>query len=193
MSHGLGIPSLTYLGRDVLRLPFIRATSLGHEVLHNWWGNGVVPDWGSGNWSEGLTTFQADYAYREDEGADAARAMRLEWLRDLVAIAPADETALATFTSRRHGISSVIGYAKPAMVFFMLRDEIGAAAFEQGLRAFWQRDRFRGRLEGPGAGLHASQRPRPESLLRAVDAARRLAGAGAGGGRSRKRPGGPAR
>jgi aminopeptidase N len=143
LPHGLGIPSLTYLGRDVLRLPFIRATSLGHEVLHNWWGNGVVPDWGSGNWSEGLTTFQADYAYREDEGADAARAMRLEWLRDLVAVAPADETALATFTSRRHGISSVIGYAKPAMVFFMLRDEIGATAFEQGLRAFWQRDRFR--------------------------------------------------
>ena len=143
LPHGLGIPSLTYLGRDVLRLPFIRATSLGHEVLHNWWGNGVVPDWGTGNWSEGLTTFQADYAYREDEGADAARAMRLEWLRDLVAISPTDETSLATFTSRRHGISSVIGYAKPAMLFFMLRDEIGAAAFDQGLRAFWQGGRFR--------------------------------------------------
>ena len=38
---GFGMPSLTYLGVDVLRLPFIRATSLGHEVLHNWWGNGV--------------------------------------------------------------------------------------------------------------------------------------------------------
>ena len=53
LPHGLGIPSLTYLGREVLRLPCIRATSLGHEVLHNWWGNCVVPDWGSGNWSEG--------------------------------------------------------------------------------------------------------------------------------------------
>ncbi|MEJ8840243.1 M1 family metallopeptidase [Ramlibacter sp. AN1133] len=143
LSHGLGIPSLTYLGRDVLRLPFIRATSLGHEVLHNWWGNGVVPDWRSGNWSEGLTTFGADYAYREDQGADAARAMRLEWLRDLVAIAPANETAVAGFTSRSHGISSVMGYAKPAMLFVMLRDEIGPAAFEQGLRAFWQQYRFR--------------------------------------------------
>lgn len=142
LSHGLGMPSLTYIGRDVLRLPFIRATSLGHEVLHNWWGNGVVPDWNSGNWSEGLTTFGADYAYREDQGADAARAMRLEWLRDLLAIAPADETAVAGFTSRHHGISSVIGYSKPAMLFFMLRDEIGPAAFEQGLRAFWQRQRF---------------------------------------------------
>ena len=142
LPHGLGIPSLTYLGREVLRLPFIRATSLGHEVLHNWWGNGVVPDWGSGNWSEGLTTFQADYAYREDQGAAAARTMRLEWLRDLLAIAPADETALAAFTSRRHGISSVIGYAKPAMLFLMLRDEIGEAAFDQGLRTFWQAHRF---------------------------------------------------
>ena len=33
---------------DVLRLPFIRATSLGHEVLHNWWGNGVDPRLGHG-------------------------------------------------------------------------------------------------------------------------------------------------
>lgn len=143
LSHGLGIPSLTYLGRDVLRLPFIRATSLGHEVLHNWWGNGVVPDWRSGNWSEGLTTFGADYAYREDQGAEPARTMRLEWLRDLAAIAPTDETAVAGFTSRSHGISSVMGYSKPAMLFVMLRDEIGPAAFEQGLRAFWRQYRLR--------------------------------------------------
>jgi len=143
LPHGLGIPSLTYLGREVLRLPFIRATSLGHEVLHNWWGNGVMPDWRSGNWSEGLTTFGADYAFREDQGAEAARTMRLEWLRDLLAVPPADETALTGFTSRSHGISSVIGYSKPAMLFLMLRDEIGPAAFEQGLRAFWQQQRFR--------------------------------------------------
>ena len=68
---GLGLPTLTYLGIDVLRLPFIRATSLGHEVLHNWWGNGVYPDYERGNWSEGLTTFMADYAFREQQGAAA--------------------------------------------------------------------------------------------------------------------------
>ena len=69
---GFGMPTLTYLGADVLRLPFIRKTSLGHEILHNWWGNGVYVDYTRGNWSEGLTTFMADYAYKEDESAAAA-------------------------------------------------------------------------------------------------------------------------
>jgi len=139
---GFGMPSLTYLGRDVLRLPFIRATSLGHEVLHNWWGNGVIPDWATGNWSEGLTTFMADYAYKEDQSETAAREARLAWLRDLAAVPEAEDTPLTAFTARHHGISSIVGYDKAAMVFFMLRDRIGAAAFDQGLRLFWQRHRF---------------------------------------------------
>ncbi len=140
---GFGMPGLTYLGREVIRLPFIRATSLGHEVLHNWWGNGVYPDWKSGNWSEGLTTFLADYAYKEDEGPDAAREMRLGWLRDLVAVPPEADRPLREFTARHHGIASIIGYNKAAMVFLMLRDRIGAAAFERGLRLFWERHQFR--------------------------------------------------
>lgn len=139
---GFGMPSLTYLGREVIRLPFIRATSLGHEVLHNWWGNGVYPDWQKGNWSEGLTTFLADYAYKEDEGEEAAREMRLAWLRDFAAIPAGADTALKDFTSRHHGISSIVGYNKAAMVFLMLRDEIGREAFERGLRLLWQRKQF---------------------------------------------------
>lgn len=139
---GFGMPGLTYLGREVLRLPFIRATSLGHEVLHNWWGNGVYPDWQSGNWSEGLTTFLADYAFKEDQGEAAAREMRLGWLRDYAAVPPEEDFALKDFTARRHGISSVIGYGKAAMVFLMLRDQIGTAAFERGLRLLWERKRF---------------------------------------------------
>ncbi|MFC5302570.1 M1 family metallopeptidase [Azospira restricta] len=140
---GFGMPGLTYLGRDVLRLPFIRATSLGHEVLHNWWGNGVYPDWAKGNWSEGLTTFLADYAYKEDEGEAAALDMRLGWLRDLAAVPPGADTALRDFVARRHGISSIVGYNKAAMLFLMLKDEIGADVFERGLRRFWHEQRFR--------------------------------------------------
>jgi hypothetical protein len=126
----------------VLKLPFIRSTSLGHEVLHNWWGNGVYPDWRRGNWSEGLTTFLADYAYKEDQGEAAAREMRLGWLRDLTAVPPAEDTALRDFVARHHGISSIVGYNKSAMVFSMLRDRIGREAFEKGLRLLWERKRF---------------------------------------------------
>jgi hypothetical protein len=140
---GFGMPTLTYLGVDVLRLPFIRATSLGHEVLHNWWGNGVFPEYARGNWSEGLTTFMADYAYKEREGEDAARAMRLEWLRDFASLPPGEDRPLAGFTARYHGASQIVGYHKAAMVFLMLRDWIGVEAFEAGVRRFWLDNRFK--------------------------------------------------
>ncbi|HEX9183323.1 MAG TPA: M1 family aminopeptidase [Burkholderiales bacterium] len=140
---GFGMPSLTYLGIDVLRLPFIRATSLGHEVLHNWWGNGVRVDLARGNWSEGLTTFMADYTFAEERGAAEAREMRLAWLRDFAALPPGEERPLAQFVARHHGASQIVGYHKAAMAFFMLRDLLGEAAFDAGLREFWRAQRFR--------------------------------------------------
>ncbi|MDN5835737.1 MAG: M1 family peptidase [Nitrosospira sp.] len=140
---GFGMPTLTYLGIEVLRLPFIRATSLGHEVLHNWWGNGVYPDYAQGNWSEGLTTFMADYAYKERESPEAAREMRRGWLRDFAALAPGQDAPLSTFTSRTHGASQIVGYNKAAMMFSMLRDLLGRETFDRALRTFWREQRFR--------------------------------------------------
>lgn len=138
---GFGMPTLTYLGREVLRLPFIRDTSLGHEVLHNWWGNGVYVDASRGNWSEGLTTFMADYRYKEDAGADAAREMRRGWLRDLATLPAGAEQPLSAFRARRHTASSAVGYGKSAMLFFALRERIGRESFEAALRQFWQNHR----------------------------------------------------
>ena len=140
---GFGMATLTYIGAQVLKLPFIRATSLGHEVLHNWWGNGVYVDYERGNWSEGLTTFMADYAYKEGASPEQARAMRLGWLRDYAAVPATEQTSLADFHSRAHGAAAAVGYGKSAMVFFMLRDLIGRDAFERGIRLFWRAQRFR--------------------------------------------------
>ncbi len=139
---GFGMPTLTYLGAQVLKLPFIRATSLGHEVLHNWWGNGVHVDYGTGNWSEGLTTFMADYAYKERESAAAANEMRLGWLRDFAAIPDGAHQALSAFRSRTHGAQAAVGYGKAAMVFFMLRDQLGNDVVERALQRFWAKHRF---------------------------------------------------
>lgn len=140
---GFGMPTLTYIGREVLKLPFIRATSLGHEVLHNWWGNGVYADYAKGNWSEGLTTFMADYYYKERESPSAARDMRLSWLRDFAAVPAGAHLPLAAFRARTHGAEAAVGYGKSAMVFFMLRDAVGEDAFRRGLRLFWERHRFK--------------------------------------------------
>ena len=65
---GFGMPSFTLLGSRVLRLPFIPYTSLPHEILHNWWGNGVWIDYENGNWSEGLTAYLADHWMKERRG-----------------------------------------------------------------------------------------------------------------------------
>jgi len=140
---GFGMPTLTYIGRDVLKLPFIRATSLGHEVLHNWWGNGVYVDYASGNWSEGLTTFMADYFYKERESAAAAREMRLAWLRDFASVPENAHQPLSAFRARTHGAEAIVGYSKAAIVFLMLRDEIGETAFRAGVRAFWKAQQFK--------------------------------------------------
>lgn len=139
---GFGMPTLTYLGIDVLKLPFIPATSLGHEVLHNWWGNGVYADYRSGNWTEGLTTFMADYAYKELESPEAARDMRVGWLRDFAALQPGQDAPLTAFTSRTHSASKIVGYSKAAMLFFMLRDQLGEAIFQRALMGLWTTRKF---------------------------------------------------
>jgi aminopeptidase N len=140
---GFGMPTLTYLGAEVLRLPFIRKTSLGHEILHNWWGNGVYVDYEQGNWSEGLTTFMADYAFKEDESASAASEMRLAWLRDAAVFAGEKSGSLRDFRSRANAAGATVGYGKSAMLFVMLRDRLGKKAFDQGIRNFWTAQRFK--------------------------------------------------
>ncbi len=140
---GFGMPTFTYLGVRVLRLPFIQRTSLGHEILHNWWGNGVYVDYASGNWSEGLTAFMADYTYKEQEGPDAARDARLDLLRDIAAIPPGQDTPLRQFASRSHGTSQIVGYHKGTFLFLMLRDLLGTPAFDAGLQRFWRDQQFR--------------------------------------------------
>ncbi|MGF7176205.1 M1 family metallopeptidase [Azospirillum doebereinerae] len=133
---GLGFPGLTALGRAVLPLPFVRSQSLTHEILHNWWGNGVRVGEG-GNWSEGLTNYLADHAAAQARDPAAGRAMRLDWLRDYAALPPERDSRLTEFRVKSHDASQIVGYGKVALLFHMLRDEIGSEAFDGGLRGFW--------------------------------------------------------
>ena len=139
---GLGFPGVAYVGRIVLPLPFMKTRSLAHEVLHNWWGNAVAVDYAAGNWAEGLTTYLADHALAEDTGAEAARELRLNWLRDFAALPPERDQPVTAFTAKVHDAAQVIGYGKVAYVFHMLRGEIGETAFTEGLREFWRQNKF---------------------------------------------------
>ena len=132
---GFGFPSYTLMGGSVLRLPFIVHTSLGHEIAHCWWGNGVYVDYATGNWSEGLTSYVADYLFKEMKSEKAAQDERLQWLRNFATLVPPDDDfALDQFQSRFNPVTKSIGYDKSAMVFHMIRQLIGEAAFWGSLR-----------------------------------------------------------
>lgn len=140
---GYGFPSYTLLGSRVLRLPFIVRTSLGHEIAHCWWGNGVLVDYKEGNWSEGLTTYVADYLYKEEQSEAAARSYRRQILRSYATlVTPQNDFALNRFISRRDPVTKAIGYDKGAMVFHMLRKIIGEDAFWGALRDIYRERLF---------------------------------------------------
>ena len=132
---GYGFPSYTLIGGRVLRLPFIVHTSLGHEIAHSWWGNGVLVDPADGNWSEGLTSYVAEHLYQEMASPEAACRDRRQLLRNYATIvAPGEDFPLRRFTRRTSPLTQTIGYDKGAMVFHMLRHTIGNDAFWEGLR-----------------------------------------------------------
>ncbi len=135
---GFGMPSYTLLGSAVLRLPFIPEISLRHEVAHCWWGNGVFVDYSQGNWSEGLTTYVADYLMQEEQSDDAAGEYRVRILRDyaLLAAGP-DDFPVGRFLSRSSPASQVVGYGKAMFLLHMIRQRLGDEAFWDALRSFY--------------------------------------------------------
>src|SRR5262245_39609716 len=137
---GYSMPTYILLGQEVLRLPFILETSLGHEILHQWLGNQV---YGSeeGNWTEGLTTYLADHLYEEQKG-DGWN-YRRQILIDYGSYVHDDnDFALANFAGRFDAASRSIGYGKGAMVFHMLRQMLGQNGFFGALRAFIREKQF---------------------------------------------------
>ena len=138
---GYGMPSFTLLGPQVVRFPFILHTSWPHELLHNWWGNGVFPV--GGNWSEGLTAYLADHLNdeRQGRGADHRRTTIQRYL-DFVATDAALDFPLVEFRNRFSAASEAIGYGKTLMVFHMLRRQLGDDVFKRGLQTLWKDKKF---------------------------------------------------
>lgn len=144
---GYGMDTFTLLGQMVIRLPFIKDTSLGHEVLHSWFGNSIETDYNGGNWCEGLTTYLADQAYQRDKGEGANNRKNTlinyhNYVRDRETI------SVGQFRSASHNqpmakAVRAVGYGRGSMLFHELRLKMGDTLFSDGLKKFYQD--FRGK------------------------------------------------
>jgi hypothetical protein len=100
-------------------------------------------DYRKGNWSEGLTTYVADYLYKERRSAAAALEYRRQILRNYASLVPPDrDFALTRFMSRTDPLTKTVGYDKGAMVFHMLRRNVGEEAFWGALRDVYRESIF---------------------------------------------------
>lgn len=138
---GWGMASFTLLGSRVLRLPFIPFTSLPHEIVHNWLGNGIWVRPGSGNWSEGLTAYLSDYAQKTDPQQQLDYRRKALQRYSNYALAKGD-MSLSNFTARHDRRTQAIGYDKSQMLFHMVAQALGEKVFQQSLQRLWQEHAF---------------------------------------------------
>lgn len=138
---GYGMPSFTLLGPQVIRFPFILHSSYPHELLHNWWGNGVFIDFETGNWAEGLTAYMADHLVAEQRGQGGAyRRAILQRYTSYV-----DETSdfpIREFRSRYNAPTEAVGYGKTGMTWNMLRVRVGDENFRRGFQRFYRKHKM---------------------------------------------------
>ncbi len=130
---GYSMPTYTLLGQDIVRLPFIVETSLGHEILHQWFGNFVYIDYQKGNWAEGLTTYLSDHLYDEQKGKGWEHRKQI-LINYKSYVNDKNEFPVNDFVTRTDFSSKAIGYGKAAMVFHMLKNIVGEELFYKSLR-----------------------------------------------------------
>ena len=139
---GYGMPSFTLLGEKVIRMPWILYSSYPHELLHNYWGNGVFVDYSKGNWCEGITAYMADHLLQEKRGAGASyRRTTLQKFTDYVN--DENDFAVNKFLNRNNSAEEAIGYGKVLMINNMLRWEFGDKKFVEAYSKFYNDNKFK--------------------------------------------------
>lgn len=138
-SSGFAFPTFTLLSSAVVDMGRRSQETHGyldHEILHSWWGNGVLVDTRDGNWCEALTTYAANYyGHVLDENEPEARRRRRNYSHFLSRLAAKDDLPLGTY-GLDGGCGRNIAYHKGAMVFHMLARRMGQEAFWAAMRRF---------------------------------------------------------
>ena len=135
-ASGLGMPSFTLLGSGVIKRHYVQPYALGHEIVHSWIGNDVFNRVDRGNWVEGLTTYLANYYWHElmGEHAQARDQRRLMVQGYNLHVPPERDYPVAQFTHKLDEHDNAIGYQKSAMLFHLLRQEVGEETFWRALK-----------------------------------------------------------
>ncbi len=136
-ASGLGMPSFTLLGSSVIKRHYVQPYALGHEIVHSWIGNSVFNRAERGNWVEGLTTYLANYYWHELVGdrVPARDQRRLMVQSYSLHVPPERDYPVAQFTQKQDEHDNAIGYQKSAMLFHLLRQEVGDETFWKALRS----------------------------------------------------------
>ncbi len=116
--YGYATPTYTVLGDRVINLPFIKSTSLGHEVLHQWFGSSVMAKFGD-NFFEAITAYLADHYYTLEK--DNGDAYRKNTLLNYDIFASGEPYPLSHFRYNGSKKDQSIGYGKGLMLFHMIR------------------------------------------------------------------------
>lgn len=137
-SSGYGFPTFTLLGGDVIRQGerALQPGYLDHEIVHSWFGNYVLYDPDKGNWVEALTTYCANYYYKElKQGEEAAFKHRKgASQRYSIRVTPEKDYPVRAFKGKTEDFENDIGYTKGSMIFHQLRRWIGDDLFFVALK-----------------------------------------------------------
>ncbi len=136
-ASGLGMPSFTLLGSGIIKRHYVQPYALGHEIVHSWIGNDVFNRAERGNWVEGLTTYLANYYWHELAGdrAQAQDQRRLMVQSYNLHVPPERDYPVAQFTRKWDEHDNAIGYQKAAMLFHLLRQEVGDETFWRAVKS----------------------------------------------------------
>jgi aminopeptidase N len=123
---------------------------LAHEIAHQWWGQGVSFESYKDQWlSEGLSQFAATSYLRRTYGETSFAAILKKFARWTEKKSFRGPIVLGSRLSYYdfQAYQSIV-YNKAAMALFMLQDLLGRETFEAGLRAFFEKFKFRAARTG---------------------------------------------
>jgi hypothetical protein len=101
-------------------------------------------DYVHGNWCEGLTTYGADYLYKERQSDEEARDYRRTTLQGYIDyVSEGEDISLRDFRQRSDFSTQAIGYGKSLMVFHQVRRLLGDDGFHSALQEFYSEFLFR--------------------------------------------------